>query len=142
MVGRRVEEDVRGGCAHRSGPRASRDAARGTGQEPGGRGGGGGSYERACTDAEIKQLWEENRTDGSNRGTEAHLQMELWLNSEPCREDEAEVASGCAFVRDQLRALGVQAYRTEWEIYADAEGIAGPIDFVGRLLSGGIVIVD
>lgn len=100
------------------------------------------SYERACTDAEIKQLWEENRVDGSNRGTEAHLQMELWLNSEPCREEEDEVANGLRFVREQLAPLGVCAYRTEWEIHADAEGIAGSIDFVGRLPSGSLVIVD
>ena len=100
------------------------------------------SYERACTDDEIKQLWEDNRVDGSNRGTEAHLQMELWLNSEPCRNEEPEVANGLRFVKEQLLPLGLKAYRTEWEIHADAEGIAGSIDFVGRLPSGNIVIVD
>ena len=100
------------------------------------------SYARAMTDHEIKAAWEDNRVDGSNRGTEAHLQMELWANSEPCRVDEDEVRTGLRFVASQLAPLGVTAYRTELEIFATAEGIAGSVDFVGRLPSGGLVIVD
>jgi hypothetical protein len=100
------------------------------------------SYERGFTDDDIKAAWEANRVDGSNRGTEAHLQMELFMNSLPCRTADPEVVTGLKFVREQLAPLGVTAYRTEWEIFAEPEGIAGSIDFVGRLPSGKLVIVD
>lgn len=100
------------------------------------------AFQRAMTDDEILAEWETTRVDGSNRGTEAHLMMELWMNSEPCRLSDPEVQTGLGFVRNQLAPLGITAYRTEWEIFADDEALAGSIDCVGTLPNGEIVIVD
>ena len=89
------------------------------------------TYERPMSDEEILACWEENRIDASNRGTEAHYQLELWCNHLPCREGEIEVANGIRFVEDQLAPIGFRPYRTEWEIYSVQEEVAGSIDLVG-----------
>lgn len=86
------------------------------------------TFERAMTDAEILASWEANGLDARNRGTEAHLQMQLAVEGCAFRPDDAEVVHG-------LRAFGRiddawRAYRAEWEIaYPDAD-IAGSIDLV------------
>lgn len=100
------------------------------------------AFERGMTDEEIKNEWEKSRTDGANRGTEAHLMMELWMNSEPCRISDTEVQTGLKFVRDQLIPIQCLPYRTEWEIWADDEKLAGSIDMVGVLSDGSFVIID
>jgi hypothetical protein len=97
-------------------------------------------YDRAMTDEEVLTRWD--CPEARNRGTEAHAQMELWLNSEPARIDQPEVAVGLGFVREQLAPLGVRAFRTEWEIYADEEDVAGSLDFIGTRRDGKLVIVD
>lgn len=96
--------------------------------------------DRPMTTQEIKVMWD--NPEARNRGTEAHYQMELWMNSEPCRTHQPEVQIGLDFVRDQLAANGIRAYRTEWEICAEAESIAGSVDFVGILPDDTLVIVD
>lgn len=99
------------------------------------------TFERAMTVEEIKTKWSRNATEKANLGTEAHLCMELWANSEPCRWC-AELRNGLRFVRDHLLPLGAKAFRTEWEIFAETEGFAGSVDFVAQLPDGSLVIVD
>lgn len=89
------------------------------------------SYERAMTDEEILDEWDRNREEAANRGTDAHYQLELWMNSLPCREEASEVRNGISFVFDQLAPIGFKPYRTEWEIFSDEEQVAGSIDLVG-----------
>ena len=100
------------------------------------------SFERVMTDEEIVKYWADNAEDARNRGTEAHLQMELWFNSEPCRLDDPEVIVGLKFVRDCLLPIGAKPYRTEWEIFAPKEDVAGSIDLAVILPDGSIVLVD
>lgn len=100
------------------------------------------SFERVMTDEEISKLWEDNAEDARNRGTEAHLQMELWFNSEPCRLNDPEVIVGLKFVRDCLLPIGAKPYRTEWEIFAPKEDVAGSIDLAMILPDKSIVLVD
>ena len=88
------------------------------------------TFDRVMTDDEIKQAWNANGEDARNRGTEAHLMMELWFNSEACRLDDPEVQVGLQFVQDELVPNGARAYRTEWEIHAKHENVAGSIDLV------------
>lgn len=88
------------------------------------------TFDRAMTDDEIKQAWNTNGENARNRGTEAHLQMELWFNSEACRLNDPEVQVGLQFVQEQLVPHGARAYRTEWEIHAKDENVAGSIDLV------------
>lgn len=99
-------------------------------------------YERAMTCDEIKQLWARNGLHAGNMGTECHLLMELWSNSEPVRRCP-ELRNGLTFLRDVLAPLGVKAFRTEWEVYTDASiGIAGSIDWVGQFPDGSLCVVD
>lgn len=98
------------------------------------------SYERGMTIEEIKTLWDS--PEARNRGTEAHFQMELWMNSDPCRNEQPEVKVGLEFVKKQLLPNNIKAYRTEWEIYAEEENLAGSVDFVGSFPDGSLIIVD
>jgi hypothetical protein len=99
-------------------------------------------YDRVMTDEEIYRKWELNGEDARNRGTEAHLQMELWFNSEPVRLDDAEVQVGLNFVRKCLLPIGAKAFRTEWTIFGEEENVAGCIDLAVTLPSGDVFLVD
>ena len=100
------------------------------------------TFERALTDAEILEKWNKNGEDARNRGTEAHLQMELWLNSEPVRLDDGEVAVGLDFVRRCLVPIRATAYRTEWTIFGEEENVAGCIDAAFKMPDGSLFLVD
>lgn len=100
------------------------------------------TFERTLTDEEILQMWEANGEDARNRGTEAHLQMELWFNSEPVRLDDGEVKVGLRFVEKCLLPIGAKGYRTEWTIFGEEENVAGCIDLAVILPSGDIYLVD
>lgn len=99
-------------------------------------------FERAMTDEEIFKAWEDNGEEARNRGTEAHLQMELWFNSESVRLEDGEVQVGLNFVRNSLVPIGAKGFRTEWTIYGEDENIAGCIDLAVRLPNGNLYIVD
>lgn len=99
-------------------------------------------YERAMTCDEIKRMWRRDGLRAGNMGTECHLLMELWSNSEPVRRCP-ELRNGLTFLRDVLAPHGVKAFRTEWEVYTDASiGIAGSIDWVGQFPDGSLCVVD
>lgn len=98
------------------------------------------TYERALTDAEITVKWAD--PEARNRGTEAHYQVELYLNSLPTVEDFPELEFAKDFMRDQLVPIGAKAFRTEWEIFAPEEDVAGSIDAVFVMPSGELIIVD
>lgn len=99
-------------------------------------------HKGALSDSEIVNFWEANGENARNRGTEAHLQMELWLNSEPTRLDDGEVVVGLEFVRNCLAPIQAKAYRTEWAIFADEENVAGCIDAAFRMPDGSVFLVD
>lgn len=99
------------------------------------------TYERAMTAEEIKAEWSRNATEKSNMGTEAHLMMELWSNSEPVRNCP-ELRNGLTFLWEQLRPHGVKCFRTEWELHCGAEEMAGSADWIGIFPDGSLIIVD
>lgn len=99
-------------------------------------------YERCLTDDEIKKKWELNGEDARNRGTEAHLQMELWFNSEAVRLEEGEVEVGLDFVRRCMVPLGLKGYRTEWTIFGEEENVAGCIDLAAVFPNGDMYLID
>ncbi len=84
------------------------------------------TYDRVMTEKEILQAWEDNGEDARNRGTEAHLQMELFLNSEAHRDDP-ETLVGKEFVATVMSNRS-KAYRTEMEVYGWDEDVAGCVD--------------
>ena len=97
------------------------------------------SFERGMSDKEIEQSWADHAEDARNRGTEAHLQMELWLISEPCRVTDPEVVIGLDFIRP-VRAPARQPVQDEWA-FAE-EGVAGSIDLALQLPDGRLLLVD
>lgn len=100
------------------------------------------SYSRAMTPDEIVAMWNANGLLARNQGTEAHLQMELWLNSEPTRADCPELQMGLRFLLDYLVPHGDRAFATEKEIFGEEEDIAGTIDFVARTTEDHVILVD
>ena len=93
-------------------------------------------FERGMTDDEIKAMWAAGG-EASNRGTEAHLQMQYLAEGYPHRADDPEVAVGKRFFADIPDEWEV--YRTEWEILADEEDLAGSIDLLIRNKTTGAV---
>ena len=91
------------------------------------------------SEAEIREKWAKARDDGAKEGMWMHAQFECLLNggSLPCQT--AEVVLLTRFLRSQRDTI---AYRTEWQIYADDEDIAGSIDYVAERPDGSKVIVD
>jgi len=93
-------------------------------------------FERGMTDEEIKAMWAAGGEEASNRGTEAHLQMQYVAEGLPHRDDP-EVVIGKRFFADIPDDWEV--YRTEWEILADDEDLAGSIDLLIRHKTTGAV---
>ena len=100
------------------------------------------SYERGMRSDEIIAKWDKNGVLSRNQGTEGHLMMELWLNSEPTRPECVELQLGLRFLLDYLVPNGDYAYATEKEIFGEEEDIAGSIDFVARTKNGHVKLID
>ena len=64
------------------------------------------------------------------------------MQPEPCRYDDPEVVCGLNFVRDHLLPMGAKVFRTEWEIFAEEEDVAGSIDLACMLPDGTLYLVD
>ena len=100
------------------------------------------TFERELDMEEILQMWHAHGQEKANMGTDAHYQIELWLNCDCCRDDELEVGHALQFIGTTLADLQAKAFRTEWRIFGEAEDLAGSIDFVARLPGGSLAIVD
>ena len=100
------------------------------------------TFERELEMEKILQMWHFNGQEKANMGTDAHYQIELWLNCDCCRDDELEVLHALQFIGTTLADLQAKAFRTEWRIFGEAEDLAGSIDFVARLPGGSLAIVD
>ena len=68
-----------------------------------------------------------------------HYQFECWMNWVAVPADSTEMQLFLKFVRG---LDGLTAYRTEWTIFAEAERLAGSIDFVAQDANGLLVIFD
>ena len=100
------------------------------------------TFERGMTDDEIFASWDANGLDARNRGTEAHLQMQLYVEGKPFRADDVEVVVGRAFL-DRFPGDAWEGYRCEWEIVYEEADLAGSIDLVVRNVeTGRCIIVD
>lgn len=100
------------------------------------------TFEREMDMEEILQMWHANGQEKANMGTDAHYQIELWLNCDCCRTDEPEVVHALQFMGTVLADLQAKAFRTEWRIFGEAEDLAGSIDFAARLPGGSLALVD
>jgi len=99
------------------------------------------TFERELSSGEICDKWTANGRYCSNVGTEAHLQMQLYVEGEPYRADDAEVIIGKRFV-DSIYDVW-EAFATEKEIYAEPEDLGGSIDLLIRNRdTGTLCIID
>ena len=93
----------------------------------------------SLSDQEIVEKWRLNKEEAARRGTWMHWTFEAHLNRVPVPHDAAEFQLFSQF----LGALrGLAAFRTEWAIFAEHEGLAGSIDFVARDSAGSVYIYD
>ena len=83
------------------------------------------------TENEVLCLWEKNKMEAANSGTWMHAMLEHHYNNHPiaagCMRGELEAATSI------VESIGIlDAYRTEWCVYATDEDLAGSIDLVLR----------
>jgi len=87
------------------------------------------TFTRGMTYEEIKASWDS--PVAANKGTEAHLAMELFFNGEAVFRSP-ELETGLVFAREVMVKRGIVAFRCEFEIYAVEEDVAGSVDFLAK----------
>ena len=92
------------------------------------------------TAAEIKRKWDDIATNGRNRGTWMHHNIERLLNGLPFADDLPEFKQFNVFAQDVLTKGKITPYRTEWRIGGD--GLAGTVDFIGKYPDGTYALFD
>jgi len=86
---------------------------------------------------EIKQAWEDNRDDAAIKGTNMHLQFEMWANDEPI-EYVQELPQFLKWIQDEQ----IKPWRTEMTIYSPKYRIVGNVDLIAQDKNGDFIIVD
>ena len=80
------------------------------------------------TREEIKQLWEKNKINASENGTQMHLNIEQFYNGAIINNTSKEWEYFMKFYHDYNEKL--EPYRTEWIVYDKKLKIAGSIDMI------------
>jgi len=80
------------------------------------------------TREEIKQLWDKNKINASENGTQMHLNIEMFYNGANINDDSKEWEYFMKFHNDYNYVL--QPYRTEWIVYDKILKLAGSIDMI------------
>ena len=88
---------------------------------------------------EIMHKWQKARQVGATEVTWMHAQFQCLLNGGSVPEQTTEVLLLSKFLQSQANT---KAFRTEWQVYADKENLAGSIDFVAKKPDGSAIIVD
>ena len=98
---------------------------------------------REWADGEIKTMWDQRREEASGRGTLMHWYIEQYLNGQTLGQPQSpEFKMFQMFENEFLKRHGIRTLRTELSIFHCGLGIAGQVDFVGLLPSGGLIVVD
>ena len=93
----------------------------------------------SLSEEEIIEKWRLNGEQAARHGTWMHWTFEAYLNREAVPDDSVEFQLFLPF----LNTLGgLTAFRTEWAIFAEEEGLAGSIDFVAQNPTGRLFIFD
>ena len=93
----------------------------------------------SLNDEEIINEWREIADVASNQGTWMHWTFEAYINRVEGLATGPELAMFIAYLKS---LTGLEAYRTEWVIFADEERIGGCIDFAARNSAGELVLFD
>ena len=96
----------------------------------------------SLSDEEILDKWETHRKKASRLGTRMHSNIEAFLNCGSIRPCTVELSKAVDFFRSFFLERGLTLYRTEWQVYATDENLAGSIDCVARAVSGQVVLLD
>ncbi|CAE7630170.1 unnamed protein product [Symbiodinium sp. CCMP2592] len=88
---------------------------------------------------EIKAHWKRNASAASAAGTWMHLQIECLLNGGEVLQQSEEMLLFRQYLPSAPR---LYAYRTEWCVYSECDGLAGCIDFAGEAQDGTLVLID
>jgi ATP-dependent DNA helicase PIF1 len=88
---------------------------------------------------EIKNLWDTNKKQASDLGTELHADIEYYYNGIDVKNNSAEF---CQFLNFYEDFKDLKMYRTEWMIFSDILKITGSIDAVFKNNDGTITLGD
>ena len=89
--------------------------------------------------SEIKKLWDTNKKEASELGTELHANIEYYYNGIEVKNNSPEF---CQFLNFYEDFKDLKMYRTEWMIFSDILKITGSIDAVFRNTDGTITLGD
>lgn len=87
----------------------------------------GDSKYYGLTDDEIKDLWETNRCDAAQAGTQMHANLEFCCNDLPHETESREFELFSSFKRDNPT---LKPYRTEWLVFDEESRISGSVDMI------------
>ena len=89
---------------------------------------------------EIKDQWEQTRTEASSLGTAMHKNLESYYNGLPHERESKEWALFAAFEADHPE---LEMYRTEMVVYDAQAKVAGSVDCIYRDKRDGLfVLID
>eukprot|EP00965_Chrysotila_dentata_P128199 4238092-Pleurochrysis_carterae.AAC.1 len=80
------------------------------------------------TPDDIVSLWEDSASTAAVQGTQAHSQMEAFLNHGNAGMDYFEIKNGIHFLYSVMIPRKAKIFRTEWSIYSRESHIAGSVD--------------
>lgn len=90
----------------------------------------------------IRALWDSRGLYSRNKGIWMHYNIELFLNDLEPSPTLPEMQMFYEFENNFILARDIIPYRTEWRIAAPDVGLAGSVDFVGKLPDGTFCIMD
>ena len=93
------------------------------------------------TPQEIKALWDSNRDEAANAGTQMHYDIECFYNE--CYKNTNSSIEFSYFMQFQ-KDIGttLKPYRTEWMVYHEKYRLAGSIDMIFENPDGTLQIYD
>lgn len=89
---------------------------------------------------DIKKIWETERNDSSNKGTDLHEDIELFYNDEPHYNSSTEFQYFLNFQNDHKNEFNI--YRTEFLIFSEMLKITGSVDALFMNSDGTFTICD
>lgn len=98
------------------------------------------------TSEEIKALWEKNRDEAAQAGTNMHYDIECYYNNVDVKNDSIEYSWFIDFERERTREGGfaphLTPYRTEMIVYDEELRLVGSVDMIFEAPDGTLQIYD
>ena len=91
---------------------------------------------------EIIEMWETNKTQSAQRGTDLHYAIEMYYNSLHIPTEQLQTTEWSYFMQFVNDNPQLKIYRTEWFVYDESINIAGSIDAIFKNDDGTYDIYD